>query len=195
MPPEEFASVRAMEAGRKVEHVEMGVVRPDKKTVWLDVTAAPVNLPGLGVAVTYSDVTARRNAEMALVRSQELAHVGSWTIELPAGRIWWSAETYRIFLVPEGTPIDYETFVSFVHPEDRPQVDAAWQRAVTGHEYDIRHRILRDGRVRWLREKAAIEFNEGRPIFAIGTVIDITDIVGIGDETPGESGIAKESPL
>jgi PAS domain S-box-containing protein len=62
MPPEEFASVRALREGRVVESVEMGVRRPDGATAWLEVTAAPIPVEGLGVAVVYSDVTERRSA-------------------------------------------------------------------------------------------------------------------------------------
>ncbi len=62
MPPEEFAAVRALREQRVVEGLEMGVVRPDGATSWLEVTAAPIPVEGLGVAIVYSDVTERRTA-------------------------------------------------------------------------------------------------------------------------------------
>ncbi len=63
MPPEEYASVRALRERRAVGNVEMGIVRPDGATTWINVTAAPIPLPGYGVAITYGDVSSRRQAE------------------------------------------------------------------------------------------------------------------------------------
>jgi PAS domain S-box-containing protein len=66
MPSEEYASVRALKEGRKVENVEMGIVKPDASVTWINVTAAPLPLEGFGVAVTYGDITERKQAEQAL---------------------------------------------------------------------------------------------------------------------------------
>jgi len=65
MPPEEFASVRALNEQRTVRDVEMGIVKGEE-TVWINVTAAPVPLEGYGVAITYNDITERKRAEEAL---------------------------------------------------------------------------------------------------------------------------------
>lgn len=66
MPVEEYAGVRALQENRVVENVEMGILTSNQHVVWLNVTAAPIPLEGFGVAMTYSDVTARKNAEEAL---------------------------------------------------------------------------------------------------------------------------------
>ena len=66
MPPEEFASVRALKEKRVVSDVEIGIVKPDSSTTWLSVTAAPLPVEGLGVVITYGDITARKEAEAAL---------------------------------------------------------------------------------------------------------------------------------
>ena len=71
MPPEEFASVRALKEQRLVEDVEMGIVGPDQAVTWLSVSAAPLPLEGYGVVVTYGDVSTRRLAEAALKESEE----------------------------------------------------------------------------------------------------------------------------
>ncbi|MRS05741.1 PAS domain S-box protein, partial [bacterium] len=49
MPPDEYASVRALKEKRVVENVEMGILKPDDTITWLSVTAAP--LPGEGEGV------------------------------------------------------------------------------------------------------------------------------------------------
>ncbi len=71
MPAAEYASVRAMEEQRRVENVEMGVVKERGEVTWINVTAAPIPLEGYGVAIAYGDITARRRTEEQLRESEE----------------------------------------------------------------------------------------------------------------------------
>ncbi|PKL74764.1 MAG: hypothetical protein CVV27_18835, partial [Candidatus Melainabacteria bacterium HGW-Melainabacteria-1] len=63
MSPVEFASVRALKENRLVENVEMGLIKGDRGTTWINVTAAPVPLDDYGVVIAYSDVTERKKIE------------------------------------------------------------------------------------------------------------------------------------
>ena len=114
-----------------------------------------------------------------LEAAQAAAHVGTWISGLgDADPILWSRECYRIFGIPEGTPITTGAFFGFVDPRDRDAVAAMSNAAVReGAEYDIEHRICRaDGEVRWVQERAVVERDgEGRPIRLVGTVQDITE--------------------
>jgi PAS domain S-box-containing protein len=76
MPPDEFASVRALKEKRMVEDVEMGITQPDGAIIWISVTAAPLPLEGQGVVVTYSDITERRQAEEEL--QKKLKELQRW---------------------------------------------------------------------------------------------------------------------
>ncbi len=111
-----------------------------------------------------------------LERSQELGHIGTWELDIPANVLVWTDENYRIFGVPLETPISYETFLAQVHPEDRDFVDQKWRAALHGFPYDIEHRLLIGDRTKWVREKADIEFdNTGFAQKATGFTQDITD--------------------
>lgn len=70
MPPEEYASVRALNEKRRVENVEMGIVQADGQVTWISVTAEPIPLQGYGVVVTYGDITQRKQAEEVSQRNQ-----------------------------------------------------------------------------------------------------------------------------
>jgi len=59
----EYASVLALQKNKMVENVEMGVIKSEGNITWLNVSAAPVPLPDLGVAVVYSDITQRVKAQ------------------------------------------------------------------------------------------------------------------------------------
>jgi PAS domain S-box-containing protein len=66
MPAEEFASVRAMQERRRIENVEMGIVKAKDQITWISVTAAPLPLKDYGIVIAYNDVTRRILAEEAL---------------------------------------------------------------------------------------------------------------------------------
>lgn len=75
MPPEEYASTRALREGRLVEGVGMGILREDRDPLWLTVNSAPLPLEGYGVAVAYSDVSESRRSEdhvRSLLREKEI---------------------------------------------------------------------------------------------------------------------------
>ena len=119
---------------------------------------------------------ALRESEAMLQSAQAVAQLGSWELDVASGRLSWSPQTYRIFALDPSTPADYQLFLSFIHPDDRAEVDAAWQAALEGAPYDLEHRIIVNGEVRWVRERADLSLHQGGSLrSAIGTVQDISD--------------------
>lgn len=100
MPPEEYASVRALQGRQPVSNVEMGLVGDSGRVTWINVTAAPIPLEGYGVAIAYGDVTARRSAEDALRASE--ARFRSLYVSMTEG-----VALHEIVVDPHGTPEDY----------------------------------------------------------------------------------------
>lgn len=72
MRAEELPAFMALKENRLVENRELGVRKPDGNLVWLNVTAAPLPLKQYGVLIVFSDITALKNTEAALRRSQNL---------------------------------------------------------------------------------------------------------------------------
>ncbi|MFA5388215.1 MAG: ATP-binding protein, partial [Candidatus Omnitrophota bacterium] len=117
-----------------------------------------------------------RESEQDLKRAQAVAHIGSWRLDVRRNELSWSDEVYRIFGIPEGTPMTYETFVSRIHPDDRELVDKTWKAALAGERYEIEHRILAGNGIKWVKEQAELEFDkEGALLGGFGTVQDITE--------------------
>lgn len=118
---------------------------------------------------------ALRISEQNLRRAQYVAQIGSWTLDVQKNSLLWSDECCAIFGVPPGTPLSYENFLAYIHPNDKNAVDAAWQAALRGSPYDIEHRIIVNGQVKWVREQAELETDgNGRILRGIGTVQDIS---------------------
>ena len=128
------------------------------------------------------DVTERKRAEQALARShaaleqaQALTHLGSWRLDFTHHRLEWSQETYRIHGMESGIPVDLQTHLPFVHPDDFATFQAAWQAMLNGAPYDITHRIIVQGAVKWVHARAEIQYDDaGRPQSAVGTLQDVT---------------------
>jgi len=149
---------------------------------WYQQTIYPV-LEGKRLRIYGLDITARKQAEEAfhesekdLNRAQAVAHTGSWRLDIRRNELLWPDETHRIFGIIKGTPLTYEAFLATVHPDDRQMVDQSWQAALRGEPYDIEHRILVEGNIKWVHERAELVFDkEGSLQGGFGTVQDITE--------------------
>lgn len=64
MPPEEFASTRALRTGQLVENVELGLVRSNGEISWLLVSAVPTGITNFELAIAYMDISRRRELEL-----------------------------------------------------------------------------------------------------------------------------------
>ncbi|WP_295587755.1 PAS domain-containing protein [uncultured Lamprocystis sp.] len=137
----------------------------------------------LRILVMALDITRQKAVEAALRISQEdlqraqaVAKIGSWRLDVQRNVLTWSVEAHRIFGIPVGTPLTYETFLSTVHPEDQTAVNQAWLAALQGEPYDIEHRVIVDGQIKWVQEKAELEFSDGGKLLGgFGTSQDITE--------------------
>jgi PAS domain S-box-containing protein len=133
------------------------------------------------VAERKKSEEALRESEERLERAQEIAHLGSWELNLAENTLTWSDEIYRIFgLKPKEFGATYAAFLDSVHPEDRAAVDEAYSGSVReGRDtYEIEHRIIRkdNGEVRDVHEKCQhIKDKSGKIVRSLGMVHDITE--------------------
>jgi len=137
-------------------------------------------------SVILRDVTERKHIEKMLrenernlIESQRIAHLGHWQLDLTNNQLEWSDEIFRIFEIdPKEFGATYETFLEFVHPEDRQFVNNAYTDSVKNKTpYDIVHRLLmKDGRIKFVNERCETFFtDDGKPLCSLGTVQDITE--------------------
>jgi PAS domain S-box-containing protein len=130
------------------------------------------------------DITERRRDEVALRetqadlnRAQAVGQIGSWRLNVVRNELLWSDENHRIFGIAKGTPLTYQSFLGIVHPDDREYVVRMWEAAMRGEPYDIDHRLIVNGEVKWVREKAELECDAaGRLLGGFGTTQDISEL-------------------
>jgi PAS domain S-box-containing protein len=154
---------------------------------WIDARGLVVDRGPDGAARRFigihADIHARREAEellraseSALRQAQAVALLGSWSVDLRTQAVTGTEQTYRNFGIPIGAPLSRPLIKSVFHPGDLELVAAAGRAAVDGAPFDVEHRILVDGEVRWMRERAVVTFDaSGVPVSAIGTTQDVTE--------------------
>ncbi len=163
--------------------------RKDGSLFDVDVTALHFEKEGGRIAIFVRDITERKRAEDVLRasqadlnRAQAVAHTGSWRLDMRRNELLWSDETHRIFGIPAGTQMTYDMFLAAIHPDDRGKVDQAWQAALQGAPYEIEHRIIVQGSVKWVHERAELERDaQGNLRSGFGTVQDVTELKKIQD--------------
>jgi PAS domain S-box-containing protein len=114
-----------------------------------------------------------------LTEAQRVAKIGNWILDLRTNKVSWSEQLYRIFGI-EARDFDgsYESFVSRIHPDDRPRVlTTSAQAKIGGLPFDIEYRIIAaNDEVRIIREVGyAAQDETGNTIRLFGTAQDITD--------------------
>lgn len=129
------------------------------------------------------NITERKKTEQELKKhqyylekAQAIGKIGTWELDVGKNILVWTDENYQIFGIPKGVELTYEVFLNCVYPDDREYVDKKWKAALNKEYYDIEHRIVVDGGIKWVREKAELEFNdEGDCVRGIGFTQDITE--------------------
>ena len=109
-------------------------------------------------------------------RAQEVGQIGWWRLDIIQDILTWSDENYRIFGIPQTTLLTYEKFLNTIYPDDLEYVDSSWKKALAGEPYDIEHRIMVGDQIKWVREKAYLEFDaSGTLLGGFGITQDITE--------------------
>ncbi len=177
---------RAIREDRVVPGVQLEVELPSGLRRLVETSSAPIHDRHgkvISAVAVGADITARKHAEEELREThtdldhaQQVGQIGSWRLDVRGEVLAWSDETYRICGVPKGTPLSYQAFMEIVHPDDREYVATRWKAALAGEPYDIEHRIVVGGQVKWLREKAYLERDaSGGLIGGFGIAQDITE--------------------
>ena len=123
---------------------------------------------------------ALRGSEEQLSRAQQIAHVGSWGLDLDDRNLIWSAEMFRILEVnPNTCEPGLASLLGRVHPDDAELVVRMKEESLAhGIPHGTEFRLLMpDGRVKCVQSRCEFSFNEhGAPIRAVGTLQDVTEL-------------------
>lgn len=140
---------------------------------------------GLLVSAAIRDITEQKIAENELLRKNQLltfaekiTMMGNWQWNINTNVVKWSANLYNIFGIEVNTDLTYDTYFSFVHPEDKKRVTIHIDRSIIEKKFiDLMHRILlKNGKVKTIQLLAeVVTDNLGNVIELIGTCQDVTE--------------------
>ncbi|MBI5583448.1 MAG: PAS domain S-box protein [Deltaproteobacteria bacterium] len=132
------------------------------------------------------DITERLRMEKNLIKNQALlnqteglSRTGGWEYDVPAGKLFWTDEVYRIYGMNPDVydPNDIDQNIRFYDPADQHAIAEAFGAAIErGEPYDLELRFTAaDGRKKWVRTIGQAELKDVRVIRVFGNIMDITE--------------------
>ncbi|MCG8428990.1 MAG: EAL domain-containing protein [Chromatiales bacterium] len=116
-----------------------------------------------------------------LDHAQRVAKIGYWEWNIAERKMFWSQGVYALFDVEEGEfSIGQQTFLDFIHPDDKHLVTENAQRAVDeGIPFDMVHRIQTpEGQIKHVHVIGKVlKSDQGESIKMIGSIQDMTDLI------------------
>ncbi|MBD3345216.1 MAG: PAS domain S-box protein [Chitinivibrionales bacterium] len=113
-----------------------------------------------------------------LNRAQEVAHIGSWRLDIREGEALCSDEACRIIGIADQKEITSEMFASIIYPDDRDNVEQMRAELMQGNAREFDNRIVVDGKVKWVRVRSEPEFDNNNVLTGgFGTIQDITELM------------------
>ncbi|MBL1177591.1 PAS domain S-box protein [Pantanalinema sp. GBBB05] len=137
------------------------------------------------IAVSFSDITTLKQAELTLHQQEQhfrvalqTAKLGSWEQDLTTNTLICSAQCKANFGLPPEAEFTHDTLFAALHPDDRPRVQAAIQHAIAHRtDYEVEERCYHpDGSLHWLIVRGQIVYDsQGIPSRLVGVTLDITE--------------------
>jgi PAS domain S-box-containing protein len=112
-----------------------------------------------------------------LNEAQQIAQVGHWDWEVSTNRLTWSDNMYNVYGVNTTDGIDFDKFVSLIHPDDRAIMQANIEFAFQSRAFnDFYHRIITpagETKIMYARGEIVLD-KDGKVARMVGTGQDVT---------------------
>ena len=128
----------------------------------------------LARATTAEREVSEREERLRL--ATEAAHIGTWFLDVPAGKLSFSDRCRELYGLSPGDPVTIESVLGTVHPEDRALARDAVSKALVEGDVVSEYRVVRpDGSIRWLSViSRTFSPGVGGAAWNVGVVRDVT---------------------
>jgi formate hydrogenlyase transcriptional activator len=185
------------------------IVRPDGEVRYIRCVGAPLienqslkKYVGTAVDVTEQEIATQelRRREALREQAEALSHTGSFSWNVSTGELVWSDEEFRIMGYETTVKPTLDLALKRIHPEDLSFVQRMMEKAKSGTNLELEHRLLMpDGQVKHVHVIARPLTNEAGELEYVGTVMDITarkkafeEIKALRDELQRENIVLRE---
>lgn len=104
------------------------------------------------------------------------AGMGLWSCRLHDGALDWSGGVHDLFGVPRGATLHRPRILDLYEPASRRLLETVRHRAIArSGAFVLDAEVQAGGRQRWIRIRASVESEDGRPTRLIGTKQDVTE--------------------
>jgi len=170
-----------------VIHYQYRGIKKSGETIWVDnFSRSIVYKGGPADLITIVDITDLKQAEEALRKSEERfalavqgANDGIWDWDIQNNSLYWSPRLKELLgYADDELDIDFETFESLLHPDDREHTGAAIETHLKDRGlYDVEQRLrTKSSEYRWFRARGQALWDEaGNPVRMVGSTSDITE--------------------
>lgn len=174
-------STKSLERRRKGidENVILQFTTKSGRLIWAKVSANPVfdnEKNYRGALAMVSDITEKKSLETLLDKTNKLARIGNWEVNLIDNSIYWSPQIRMIHEVDEEFTPDLQTAINYYKAgESRKAITRVLQRAIeSGVPWDLELQIVTAKKnERWMRVIGEAEFIEGKCVRVYGSFQDI----------------------
>jgi PAS domain S-box-containing protein len=189
-PGETHPTMVALQTGKPVLNVIMGVHKPDSTLTWILVNAQPLFQPNdvqpYAVVASFTDITPVRHMEAALQQSEarlrsifETIDDGVWSMEMPGNHITYMNPAGERILGRSLTTFqqDADLRLKIVHPDDLPELLEAFENIPESGRVDIEYRVMHpDDTIRWVHSRAWHIYDAEQNLLRVeGILSDITE--------------------
>jgi two-component system sensor histidine kinase/response regulator len=140
---------------------------------------------GDGLALSYTEITARKQAEDQLktfARRLGLANqalqAGIWDWDVRTGLLVWDEKMYEIYGIPKNLQVNYQVWANAVVPQDLAEAETVLQSVISSKSQGTAEfRItLPNGSLRYIQSaEGAVLDDAGQVVRVIGAHIDMTE--------------------
>lgn len=190
-PNENREVYQAAQYGEAMHDSTRRVFRKDGSSFYASCSTSPLYFENerIGALFIATDITAKQEAEEALLKSKEqlqlatsAADLGLFDHNLVTGRLDWSGKIKEHFgLAPDTLVTSLDVPLAQIHPDDQEKALQAMQLASTArsdgrYEFECRTVDRQDGKMRWIISRGRWLFDDsGKVMRRIGVTLDITE--------------------
>ena len=133
------------------------------------------------------DITENQTKELVLAQknhqlnsAEKMAKIGYWHWNTASNEVYWSDNLHAIYGHDKNKPLNFETYISYIHKDDRAAISTKLSNAIIAGDFpNSTYKIqLNDGSIKTIKSIGKIVRNQNGEVLEMsGTCQDITSLI------------------